>query len=152
MKPTAAPATETTAKVEAEPSVESPKEEKPIDVKPVEVQSTEEVTDGEELLGFADEVSNLNISKVKDHKNDFEVIDKQEWNDLIKSGDGVKIDTAYKNAFKNLGQSFNIALDEKGGDNARLDAYSLMARLMAMGNDDMKSNITDAYNHLFEQE
>lgn len=216
LKPTAAPATETTAKVEAEPSVESPKEEKPIDVKPAEVESTEVVTDGEELLGFADEVSNLNISKVKDHKNDFEVIDKQEWNDLIKSGDGVKIDTAYKNAFKNLGQSFNIALDkkggngdgeltfeefkasglydaanddaalkkafnnfdldsngkidakemaaflrladnsvnpnEKGGDNARLDAYSLMARLMAMGNDDMKSNVTDAYNHLFDQE
>ena len=42
--------------------------------------------------------------------------------------------------------------NEKGGDNARLDAYSLMARLMAMGNDDMKSNITDEYNHLFEQE
>ena len=39
--------------------------------------------------------------------------------------------------------------NEKGGDNARIDAYSFAARLMAMENPEMKENILAAYKHLF---
>ena len=82
------------------------------------------------------------------------IIIKKLWNTAFNNFDldsNGKIDAKEMAAFLRLADN-SVNPNEKGGDNARLDAYSLMARLMAMGNDDMKSNITDAYNHLFEQE
>lgn len=207
LKPSAAANTEA-----AEPVSTTP--ETPVSESTPEITSgaVEEST-GDKLMEFAEDISELHMSKMADSGKEFAVISKEDWNAVLQTNDGAKIDAAYKQAFTDLGVSFNTTLDraggngdgeltfvefkesglyekangdaslkkafdnfdinsdgkidkkemaaflrlvdnsvnpnEKGGDNARIDAYSFAARLMAMENPEMKENILAAYKHLF---
>lgn len=86
-------------------------------------------------------------SGLYDSKNGDAAIEKA-FKNLDINGDK-KIDAKEMAAFLRLADN-SVNPSEKGGDNARLDAYSLTARFMAMENPEMKNNIQTAYKHLFE--
>ena len=168
---------------------------------------------GANLYSFIQQVSSQKFSQLEKSNDNFFVVNKDKWSEMIKSKDWENVDKTYKQSFKNLGESFGRYLDEtfgnndgkitydefkksglyetengeqllqtafknfdlnddkgidykewgaffrlvdnsvnpneKGCDNARLDAYSLAARMASMDKKIMKKNISDAYKDLF---
>ena len=72
---------------------------------------------GANLYAFIQQNKDLGSQKLMRAKDDFYILSKKEWKDLLKNNDRDYIKSTYKQSLESLGESFNKYLDEQFGNN-----------------------------------